>query len=462
MSSKSISKSALWQLAGKFSLQGIAFFTTPIFTRLLAPEDYGYAALYMSWLSIFTLVVGLQTSGSVANARIKYGECVMDGYNSSVMTISVIAFFAIFIPIVALRDSLSKIFGLRHDLLVLAVVQGFFAYVVSFYTAKLDQFKQVEKSTLLSVAQSVFTIVISLFAVLNVRSDKAIAKIYAQAVPSFLFGFFLLFLIYIKGKKIWDSDYNKFCVSLTLPLLVHALGGLIFCQSDRIMIAKMQTQEMLGFYSVSYALCCVLITISGALNVAWVPFYFDFKKQNKIDEILSHSKRYIWLYTVLSSGFILLAYDVFKLMAPQKYWGGMRLLPIFVFAFFFDFLYLFPVNFEFYHCQTKMIPIATLLSSIFNILINLLLIPNFDITGAALGTFAACFFKFAFHYFVSSFIVKKTFEYGITFFVFPTLFLFFFITFSYFFKDLILVRWGAAFFLGGYLLIDMKKNKSIF
>lgn len=462
MSSKSISKSALWQLAGKFSLQGIAFFTTPIFTRLLAPEDYGYAALYMSWLSIFTLIVGLQTSGSIANARIKYGEPMMNGYISSVMTISVIAFVAILIPVVALRNWLSKLVALRQDLLILAVVQSFFVYVVAFYTAKLDQFKRVEKSTLLSVAQSVITIAISLFAVLNARSDKAVAKIYAQAVPSFLFGFFLLFFIYTKGKKIWDSSYNKFCIGLTLPLLLHALGGLIFCQSDRIMIAKMQTQEMLGFYSVSYALCCVLITIAGALNVAWVPFYFDFKKQNKIDEILRHSKRYVWLYTVLSSGFILLSYDVFKLMAPQKYWGGMRLLPIFVFAFFFDFLYLFPVNFEFYHCQTKMIPIATLLSSIFNILINFLLIPKFDITGAAIGTFAACFFKFAFHYFVSNFIMKETFEYGITFFVFPTLFLFFFITFSYFFKDLILVRWSAALLLGGCLLIDIKRNKTIF
>ena len=89
MSSSSISKSVIWQLLGKILLQGIAFFTTPIFTRILTPEDYGYTALYASWVSIFTLIVGLQTYGSIANARIKYEEEDLDSYLSSIRTLSV-------------------------------------------------------------------------------------------------------------------------------------------------------------------------------------------------------------------------------------------------------------------------------------------------------------------------------------------------------------------------------------
>lgn len=74
MVSKSISKSVIWLLTGKFLLQGIFFFTTPIFTRILTPADYGYTTLYASWLSIFSLIEGLQVQGSIGNARIKYGE----------------------------------------------------------------------------------------------------------------------------------------------------------------------------------------------------------------------------------------------------------------------------------------------------------------------------------------------------------------------------------------------------
>ena len=99
MASKSISKSVIWQLAGKFALQGIAFITTPIFTRLLSTEDYGYAALYTSWLSVITLITGLCVYGSIANARIKYGEEKLDGYLSSIMTISLLSFSSIIISL---------------------------------------------------------------------------------------------------------------------------------------------------------------------------------------------------------------------------------------------------------------------------------------------------------------------------------------------------------------------------
>ena len=92
MASESVSKSVVWQLAGKFALQGIAFFTAPIFTRLLSPEDYGYTALYASWVSIVSLFIGLMTYGSIVNARIKYEKSQINGYLSSIMSLSVISF----------------------------------------------------------------------------------------------------------------------------------------------------------------------------------------------------------------------------------------------------------------------------------------------------------------------------------------------------------------------------------
>ena len=69
---KSISRVVIFNVFGSFVLQGISFFTAPIFTRLLSPADYGITAVYTAWLGIFMLFVGLQTFGSIANARITY------------------------------------------------------------------------------------------------------------------------------------------------------------------------------------------------------------------------------------------------------------------------------------------------------------------------------------------------------------------------------------------------------
>ena len=91
MASKTISKSVVWQLAGKFLLQGIAFLTVPIFTRILTTADYGYTALYSSWSTILSLVIGMQTAGSIGNARIKE-EININEYLSSIMSISILSF----------------------------------------------------------------------------------------------------------------------------------------------------------------------------------------------------------------------------------------------------------------------------------------------------------------------------------------------------------------------------------
>lgn len=462
MASESVSKSVVWQLVGKFALQGIAFFTAPIFTRLLSPEDYGYTALYASWVSIVSLFIGLMTYGSIVNARIKYEKSQINGYLSSIMSLSVISFLVFFVFSFVFRDCLSDILGIRKDLVILVVIQSFCSYVISFCISKFDNFKQVEKSTIVSISQSLLVVILSLIVVINANSNKAIAKIYSQAIPCILYGIVILIIIYKNGKIFWNAEYNKFCLSFTLPLLFHGLGGLIFSQSDRIMISKLQNDEMLGIYSVAYALCNVIVIIQGALNVSWVPFYMDYKKQNNKEEILQHSKRYIKFFTILCIGFVLLAFDVFKLMAPEKYWSGMTILPILVLSFYFGYLYLFPVNFEFFHCKTKLIPIATMIAAVINIGVNFILIPKYGLVGAALGTLVAHFLEFLFHFVVAKAIIKQEFEYNIFYFLKGVFVLLVFVIIAISLKNVMWARWCIAAVFGIYLVVDIVKNRRIF
>lgn len=464
MSSKSISKSVIWQLGGKFALQGIAFFTTPIFTRLLSPADYGYTALYTSWLSILGLVIGLCVNGSIGNARITYGEDNLSKYVSSIMTISVFSFVAMLLISVFVNKPLSYVMGISPSLVVLVVVQSFFSFVINCEITRLDQLKKVEKSTLLSVSQSIVIIALSLIFVLIKEDNKAEAKIYGQAIPTFLFGTVLLVLIYIRGKTFWNSEYNKFCLAFTLPLIVHSAGHLIFSQSDRIMLQKIQGEALLGVYSVPFSLCGILTIIYGALNTAWVPFYYDLKRQEKIKEILSHSSRYIKFYTLISVAFIMLSFDVFKFMAPPDYYSGMKIIPLFVLSNFFGFLYLFPVNFEFYKRKTTLIPIATITAALINIGINWLLIPNYGILGAAIGTLIAHILLYLFHEIMARKIGSSEYEYRKSSMFLAPIFvmlvvcalMFFFYNIPFFF------RWIVASSLGIWILIDFIKNRSVF
>jgi O-antigen/teichoic acid export membrane protein len=186
---KSISRVFIWQATGRFVLQGISFFTAPIFTRLLTPADYGYVAVYSAWVSLSSLFVGLQTYGSIANAKIKYCDDEMDAYLSSIMAISVISFIIfLFIGIFA-NKFLAKLLGLRSDLIVLLIIQSFTSFSIAFYIKKLTQYKQAKQSTLLSLFVSVLSTVLSITFLLLLHNNRHIVRIYANAIPTILVGF---------------------------------------------------------------------------------------------------------------------------------------------------------------------------------------------------------------------------------------------------------------------------------
>lgn len=461
MASESISKSVIWQLIGKFALQGVAFFTTPIFTRILTPENYGTIALYTSWSSILMVILSLQTFGSIATARIRFSKEEMSAYLSSTLSISVIAYAVFFCVIIAFRGVFAKLFGLDETLVSLLLIHSFAGYVIAFFVAYLDQHKKVVQSSLLSVSSTICSIVLALIFVLNFE-NKVYGKVFGQAIPIVIFGTIILIVIYLRGRCFWNSSYNKYCLLLTMPLVVHGLGHMVFTQADRILLQRFQSEGLLGIYSVTYSLCSVLSIIFAAINTAWTPFYYDYKKTNNNEAIKEHSRRYIKLITLMFIGFILLSFDVFKLMAPEPYWNGLKIIPIFVASFYFSYLYHFPVGFEYYHERTKLIPVATILVAAINIGLDIVLIPRYAAFGAVFATMISQILLFVFHFIVSRFVIKETFDYKISFFLIPAAIVIIFVGVSYFLIDYQYIRWLLFVLVAAYVSYDVLKHRSIF
>ena len=148
-------------------------------------------------------------------------------------------------------------------------------------------------------------------------------------------------------------------------------------------------------------------------------------------------------------------------MAPASYWSGIKIIPFIALAYYFNFLYSFPANYEFFCEKTVFISIGTLCAAIINIVLNFLLIPSYGILGAAIATLIGYVFSFLFHDIIARFIVKN-FEYSFMFYLKGLLPLLMVIVFYYFTIDLWLVRWVLASFLGFWIILRMIKLKKIF
>lgn len=152
-----------------------------------------------------------------------------------------------------------------------------------------------------------------------------------------------------------------------------------------------------------------------------------------------------------------------KIFADKNYWGGIGLIPLIVLAVFFTFLYSFAVNYELYHRKTKWIAVGTTAAALCNIIMNTLLIPRFELFGAAMATLLSYFLLFLFHQICAHKIRKEgDYPYKISFFIKRIVIVLVASALFYFVENLIVIRWCIAVLVGVYLLWTIKKNKTIF
>lgn len=458
---KSISRVVILNVFGSFVLQGISLFTAPIFTRLLSPSDYGIVAVYTAWQGLFMLFIGLQTYGSIANARITYEKVIIDAYLSAIMTLGFLSFACILGGCVIWQGPLSSIFGIQRNLVILLPIHSFCVFVVNFYTTKWMQFKDVEKNAIFGVSIAIVSVCLSLVFIYFLQEEKYRGKIYGAAIPQILSACVFLVFLYKKGRCFYNKEYWRYCLKLTIPLILHGAGGLILSQSDRIMLKKFVGEESVGIYSVGYSLALIISSIWGALNTSWVPFYYEYKKDSNRELILEKAGRYMTLFSVLTMGFLLLAPEVYKIMAPSAYWNGIRLIPLIALAYYFNFLYAFPANHEFFYQKTIYISLGTLVAAGINIGLNFLFIPVYGDIGAAVATVVAFVFLFLFHDVIARYVVRNL-EYHFKFYLCGLVSVVCVAILYYFTLSFWYIRWAIAVCLGVFLLLRIIKQKALF
>ena len=68
-------------ILGGILIKGIAFITTPLFSRLMTTEEFGQLNTYLSYESILAMLIGFQFAGCLKNAKIKYAN-IAGGLNT--------------------------------------------------------------------------------------------------------------------------------------------------------------------------------------------------------------------------------------------------------------------------------------------------------------------------------------------------------------------------------------------
>lgn len=455
-----LSTRAFWYMAGRLILQGITLISAPIFTRMLSAGDYGKITVYLTWINILSSIGGLQTNNPMNNARVDFDERGFKAFQSNALMISTISFSVFGFVILFFQDSFAQLISLDVRYLPILVVHAFATHCLNFYTTYLTCTKQPHKYVIISTIVAVSSTVLSIL-LIKVMNSPVSGRILGMALPNTIVAILIIAVIFINGKSFFNATYWKFCLVLSLPLLLHIIASLIIGQSGTLIVNAYLDKSATGIYGFSLQMASVIDAIWVALNASWVPEYFDWQSKKDYNNIAEHATNYMVLFSSLTAGFMLLVPEVTKVLAPEIYWQGITVSILLAVGFYFRFLYGFPSNYEMYCKRNNMLSVMSIIGSALNLLFSFLLIPRIGLIGVGIASILSSAASFILHDCVARFYIKN-FHFSWEFYAkgfIPVLIIMSFslLTINYWF-----IRWPIAAIIGIALVYRIYKKRVLF
>lgn len=393
---------AFFNILSTVVLKGSAFFTGMLFSRLLGGSGYGQLKLYNISVSIVTILFSLQTQTTLANARVEYPEEAQKGYQSSIMTLSVLFFGLCTGLTLMFLKPLSIQLELEPMIILLLLFQAFGNFCVEFLNKKNVYEFRAGWNMILSMVMVLVPLALAVVLILQMPYEtRYVGRVIANSLSYGVVGTAVCVGILLRGRTYFQREYWKFCLVLALPAVFHNLSDLILNQMDSLMLNALMNTAAVGYYGNAWGFANFLFILFQALNNIWCAYFFEEMKNGERQAMLEKTRNFLEVFTILSCGFMLLAPEVYHVYAPKEFWVATMVIPLFTAAYYVNFLCTFPVNFEYYHKKPKAVAVITVSSSLLNLVLNFVFIRAMGMAGAAVATLASHCFQLTLHHLYS-------------------------------------------------------------
>ena len=121
--------------------------------------------------------------------------------------------------------------------------------------------------------------VLSVVAVLGANSVEheniAEVRLYANYLVVYGVAAVIWVCLFWKGKTLYNKEYWKLSLSLSIPLIGYSIAAQILSVSDRMMISQMVNNSAVGIYSTLYTVSSLSLMLWQAIHASFVPCLFQ-------------------------------------------------------------------------------------------------------------------------------------------------------------------------------------------
>jgi O-antigen/teichoic acid export membrane protein len=181
-------------------------------------------------------------------------------------------------------------------------------------------------------------------------------------------------------------------IKFGLPYVISNIGFTMFIISDRIMLNWLNTPEQVGKYGFGFRIANFInLIFIQTIGQSYFPSVMsNEKKENNIRYYRKMLTYYCFLMALLILGFLFTYKDFLQILGKNKdYWEGLNVVPMLALSFMVGGMNYFVGVGLFLSNKTKYFLIPSFAALFVNFGLNLYLIPNYGMMGAAFSVFAA-------------------------------------------------------------------------
>ncbi len=388
--------------------KGIAYLTTPIFTRLLTESEYGQVTIFLTWLQVFGIIAMFCLSyGVFNNGMIEHPE-KRNTYSFSLLILSNIITLSFFGLLLCFYPLISKYLNLGPFLLVLMFGIFMTQPAYNFWVSRQRYELKYKASLVWSIICAVLSPAVAIVCILlNKEGSNVYPRLFGAECTLIII--YIGFYIYLGFKSAWKVDIRfwKEALLFNLPLIPHYLSTYLLGSSDKIMISFLIGDAEAAYYSVASSIAAVAAIVWTAINGSLIPYTYQKCKENNYEDI---NKVTLPLITIFAAGcliVILLGPEAVKLMATTNYMQAIYVIPPIVGGVFFQVQYYIYANVVYYYKKPLYVMIGSLTAVTFNIVLNYFCIKQWGFLAAGYTTIVCYVIQATIDYFAMRKIVGK-------------------------------------------------------
>ncbi|MDP2685118.1 MAG: oligosaccharide flippase family protein [bacterium] len=373
----------------------LPFVTFPIFTRLLSPEEYGLLGLGIIYATFMT---GISNFGMTLAFERNYFQYRFEGKKLSQLLFSSIFFvhanFFLMLIITYLFLEPFSIFilgSLDNKWLLVGIFVALFYYntINQFYFIYFRNKENSGQFSKYNIILSILYFVFSMFLVVVLRIG-----VWGIIVAEFAAGFILFVVLGIKFIQQLGFSLNKEIIleslKLSYPLTPRIFLGVLSAQFNKYMIGLLSTIGNVGIYHIAQKIANLSFTLMSALQNVYNPEVYKKMFDDKPGvgkEIGKYLTPSLYLSILIPLTISFFSQELLFVLAPKNYSDAIPV--IMILSMYYGILYFSKiVGIQLvFKKKTFITSLLSIVGLALNVGINIPLIKNFGVMGAAWGTF---------------------------------------------------------------------------